>query len=400
MATKLDGETLALLSDSVAKTSMAGANEVDAIGRMVAAHATDVVRADYVTAMTGRNLTDGNGTSATPSGSSFLNPGYEIRADDAEARAVGTVLGSIESPAAAERALSALAADPAKLDAVTASAIGRSQVGYANGNLDTLTHDPTIASRVATTAASVSDPALKAQVFGSIARSSREMGEGAPLTVESGPDRAAANATLARSLTTLVRSDTNGIVDELQANRSAFDGAEMASYAELALAAGQGGSLGQVLSDLQLGNDGTGDPARRFYGDQLDGNPVTNGSPEAANLGYFVGSVYSGAAALKADSEAAVQGVETMLDVAATLAGAAPHPAVGTSAGLAKTLIGEAMSSGADDVAAANRVEAETLDRAAVPHGPDGRVPVQGSAGESAYNAQVERVTRLVETSR
>lgn len=392
MARRLDGESLALLSDSAART-VDGGNEVDAIGRMVAAHAPEAVKADYVQAVLKRDLTDGNVTSAEAPG-----PGTSLRSDDAEARAVATVLGSMGRGPHGVRAFTAAAADKAALDEISVAAIGKETYRPSNSLVGSVSYEPAAANRMMAAAGGLPDARLKATLFAGMARATREMAAEGAATVESAPDASRARASLARSMTGLLRTDTNGIMDGLQATRRSggFDGGEGASYAKLMIQADQGVGLGNVLADLQLGNDRQGDAAERFYREELRGGDSPVGHPEAARLGYFVGSVYNAADRLTEDGQASVKATTDMLDVAATAIGLAPNPVVGAAAGMGKTAIQAVLEEASSQVSRQGRVAAEEADAVAVPTNADGRVPVSGSDAESAYGTQVDRVRSVV----
>lgn len=147
--------------------------------------------------------------------------------------------------------------------------------------------------------------------------------------------------TVRDSLTNLLKSDTNGIMSNLEHNFRNGDG--ISAYTKSMLGAGETKELGNIIAKLSKGNDLKGDPLGRF-GTQIRG---TDGNPHYKNaqvLGYFSGALFAGAKQITSDRS---KQADMLKNVFGTIAGAtgAINPAAGVASsvvnGLTQAVVGE-----------------------------------------------------------
>jgi len=149
---------------------------------------------------------------------------------------------------------------------------------------------------------------------------------------------------MALSLTKVLDSDVEGVMDEITYSGDTFEGEAMTAYAKQMLEAGATDQLGETLLKLQLGNNLNGDPTQRleFITQNQNGNNIR---PHLDALGHFIGAVKGGAYQINKDqaqqaeyATAVIKGALTALDKS-KIGG----PAVGTIASIAKEGVGLAL---------------------------------------------------------
>jgi hypothetical protein len=121
------------------------------------------------------------------------------------------------------------------------------------------------------------------------------------------------DAAIATALKDLLATDTNGVLGELEAQHG--EGKGVTTFVRELIAQGRADELKPIVTQLQRGNDLTGDTITRY----------TSGDGEqhkhAQVLGYFVGAIYAGTSQLdkNKDDQAGVLG--DVFDVAAWVPG-------------------------------------------------------------------------------
>lgn len=391
MAGKLDGNSLGALSTAFARTdeSSGGFTPVTEIGSAVATHASPQAKLDYIGALT-PGIEDGS--------HSDIGFGYSnINFADAEASAVGEVLGSLRGTYA-EDAFSALgnhlpdvltSSVDAQMTTVAAHGSGSSSM---NWNADGY-------EAIMGAAASMSDADLKAQVFDAGVDTMRSVRDTntviGGLTVV-GKDDALGQMT--DGLTAIVDSDTTGVMRELTFNGATRDGSDFAAYAKEMLNQGREDHLGEQMARLQMGNSLTENPVDRLYRSETvpNSNDQTR-LPNAASLGYFVGGVGAAVKSIDADvaqqqavTTAVLKSALTVIDKAGI--GGPAALAVGTTASVAKEWVQLAVSEAITNPSAD---AATTLAHAALPIDPATRETGVGSQVMSDFEDTLSFVNQF-----
>jgi hypothetical protein len=188
------------------------------------------------------------------------------------------------------------------------------------------------------------------------------------------------------SLTNLLRSDTNGIMTNLEHNFRNGDG--ITAYSKSMLNAGETKELGNIIAKLSKGNDLKGSPLTRF-GSQVSG---TDGKPHyqsAQVLGYFAGALFSGAKQITSDRSKQADMLKNVFGTIAGATGAANPPAGVASSivnGLTSAIVGEVtdgLNKGTMDMQ-------EALDKLIYPRNTRGNT-YEGAA-EADYDSAFSRV--------
>ncbi len=382
MARKLDGEGLKTLSDSFARTddNSGGYSDVVALGQAVATHASSDVKVDYVQAMAD-SATD------RPDYSSAGFGGSTSRTGDAEAAAIGEVLGGLQgNPAAAQEAFGSLT--DAQLQAVMSASIDET-VNYSSHAV-TASMDGKVAGQILASASQISNPDLKARIFDAGAETLNHINEDFGFPVVAIGDTDAAN-TLANGLTHLLDTDTTGIMRELAYNQSTMDGTGFSAYAKHLLNTDQEAVLGEQMARLQLGNDLSQDPIARFE----DTTTLASGAQRyenAGTLGYFVGGVYSATESISDDVATQREMTTNVLNTALATVTLGVGPATAGAISVGRNWVATAIDAAITDPGAD---AAQQLERAAIPMNPNTGEMGVGSAAFSGFNDRVSQVTRL-----
>lgn len=392
MAGKLDGQSLTTLSNAFARTdeSSHGYTPVTELGSAVAIHAAPQTKVDYLSAI----------ASGAETGShADIGFGYSgVNMVDAEARAAGEVLGSLQGHYA-ESGFQALGTH---LPAVLTSAIDGDMTTVAGygGSATTVSWNAENYEAIMGAAASMGNSDLKAQVFDAGVDTLRSVRDTntilGGLTVVGKDD---ALKTMTDGLSSVINSDTTGVMRELALNGSTRDGNDFAAYAKEMLNQDRTAELGQQMGRLQVGNDGTENAVDRLYAHETLPNTANQQTrlPNAAALGYFVGGV---AAAVKSlDGDVAQQQATTTAVLKAALTvvdkakiGGPIAAAVGTAASVAKEgvqfAVNAAISNPHADASA-------TLAHAALPIDPRTGETGVGSAVVNEFTSAMTNVTQF-----
>lgn len=248
------------------------------------------------------------------------------------------------------------------------------------------TFDPQPLADLITAVSRTGNAELKANVFQAAALELRRIEEaGGILNPVAG--RGDATAMVRNALTTLLDSDTNGIMTALEHNFRNGDG--ITAYVKSMLEAGQNEQLGLFIAKLSKGNDLTGNPLNRF-GAQVTG---TDGNPHYRNaqvLGYFAGALFSGAKQITGDR---TRQADMLKNIFGTIAGGtgAVNPPAGIASsiinGLTSAIVGEitdALNKGTMDME-------EALERLIFPRDEATGALYEGAA-EADYDSAFSRV--------
>ncbi|MEG3175331.1 hypothetical protein U1872_03755 [Sphingomonas sp. RB3P16] len=394
LAAKLDGTSLARVSNALASTDANGADGHARVGEFasaIASHASAAAKVDYIRAEASRT-TDSTGYSSAGFGGSVSHD------SDAEAAGVATVLGSLRG-AQAEAGFRAL--DPAQTRAVMRAGVDATLNSTASsaGSANSLSWDTAGLRGVLGAASSIGNADLKARLFDAGVDTMRSVRDSnsvfGGLTVV-GKDAALSEIT--SGLTKLIDSDTSGVVRELAYNQETADGSDLAAYAKQLLNSGQTDTLGRQMARLQLGNGLNENAVGRL--DVVTTVPGSNGQERRENagaLGYFVGSTYSATASISKDVKAQQEMVTAVLKSALTVVdkakvGGPAALAVGTTASVAKEWVQFAVRAAIQDPGSS---AATQLERAALPTNPATAELGVGDDIANAFNTTLSRVQRL-----
>lgn len=391
LAKKLDGQSLAAVSDAFAKTDGGadGHHRVTELADAVATHASNYDKVQYVETMKGKVTDGGNWTENHV----FSTTSHK---SDAEAAAVGKVLTSLKGSVYAADAFKALNSEQLRavmqtsVDETMTGGMGTPSVGW---NAEGFTG-------LMDAAATISDPDLKARIFDAGAdtlRGVRETKGFAGQPIITGKDDAM--KTITEGLTKIIDSDTTGVIRELAYNSETMDGSDLATYSRALMESGQEKKLGDIMAKLQLGNGLNQNPAARL--DEVTQVRVaTGGSQErrenAGALGYFVGAAYAGAQSWSTDVKKQQEVMTSVLDSALSIidkakVGGPAKDAVGTAASVAKEWTHYAVRWALEDPGLA---PAQRIERAALPVDPQTKELAVGDDIRNAFNTTLSTVQR------
>lgn len=384
LATKLDGDSLARVSDAFANAE-SGDDRINVTGELadaIATHASSQTKLDYVQAQAGKTEDPFDSTRITGMYSSATLTRYV----DPEAAAIGKVLSSM-SGSYAEAGFDALS-DKA-LDRVLQSGVNQneSNAGTAVG----ATYDSTIFEGVVRAAGTTSDVELKARVFDAAGERLGAVEASDDGITNAAVDTDQALPGMTRAMTELLHSDTTGIMRELTFDGATASGTAMTNYAEVMISTGQTSALADTMTDLQFGNDRNENAIDRLDQVYTDANGQQF-RENAGALGYFVGAVYAGAENHSSDVKAQQEAISGFLGF---VAGKIPL-AGGFSAGdatLGQDFIKQAVESAINNP----KLEpAQRLELAALPRDPGGRLAV-GDDITNTFRTALEAVRRAQE---
>lgn len=391
LAKKLDGQSLAAVSEAFAKTDDGadGHSRVGELADAVATHATSYDKVQYVEAMKTRVTDNPDWTESHV----FSTSSHK---SDAEAAAVGKVLTSLKGSVYAADGFKALNSEQlravmsASIDETMTSSMGSPSVGWEAESFTGLMDS----------AASISDPDLKARIFDAGAdtlRGVRETNGFAGQPIITGKDEAM--KTITDGLTKIIDSDTTGVIRELAYNSETIDGSDLGTYSRALMESGQEKKLGEIMAKLQLGNGLNENPAARL--DQVTQVRVANGGSQerrenAGALGYFVGAAYAGAQSWSTDVKKQQEVMTSVLDSALTIIdkakiGGPAANAVGTTASVAKEWTHYAVRWALEDKGLA---PAQRLERAALPIDKQTNELAVGDDVRNAFNTSLSTVQR------
>lgn len=391
MAGKLDGQSLAALSDSFARADNGGFDPVTDLGQAVATHAAPQTKVDYIAAMKA-GVDD-----ASQSNYGFGYSGTQFQ--DAEATAVGDVLSSLRG----SYAESGFAAIGDKLPDVLTSALDGQMTTIASqaGASNSITWNADSYEAIMGAAASTADPDLKAQVFDAGVQTMWEVRDTnnviGGLTVIGKDD---AMRQMTDGLTAILDSDTTGVMRELTYNQSTMDGSSFAAYAKEMLNQDRAGELGQQMGRLQVGNNATENPVDRLNAVETVPGTDQERRANAGALGYFVGGVYSATTARSKDVAeqretvtAVLKSALTVVDKVASLGGTAGRVVAGGAA-VGKEWMQIAVRNAIADEGAAAGIR---LERGALPVNPQTQELGVGDNVASAFEDRLASVTRTAQ---
>ncbi|WP_336970689.1 hypothetical protein [Sphingobium aromaticiconvertens] len=391
MAGKLDGQSLTALSDSFSRVDNGGFEPVSELGSAVSTHASPQTKVEYIGAMKAQ---------VDDSSQTDIGFGYSANSfQDAEATAVGDVLGSLRG-SYAEEGFNAIGD---KLpDVLTSSIDGQMTTTTSYGGAsNTMTWNADSYEAIMDAAASTGNADQKAQIFDAGVDTMREVRDTGNviggLTVVGKDD---AMRQMTDGLTKIIDSDTSGVMRELTFNQGTMDGSNFAAYAKEMLNQGRESELGTQMGRLQVGNDGTENPVERL--NAVETVPGTNQErrANAGALGYFVGGTYAATAARSADVQeqrdtvtAILKSALTVVDKGASLGGPAAR-GVAAGAAVAKEWMQIAVKGAIADEGAAAAIR---LERAALPvNGQTGELGV-GDNVASAFEDRLASVSRTAQ---
>lgn len=403
LARGLDGQQLGRLAGSFARTDgqSDGFTPVGELARSVADHGGTQAKLDFIRQLAPQTT---DNPSHTDTGLGYSSTVYA----DSQASAVATVLGSLGGQAATQ-GLAALSNQ--QLDAVVNSSVQgttfHSSLGIGMGagpgpatiNWDASRFgelmDAAASARSIGGAGAVNATEQQARVFNAAGRTLAGVDDTNSVLgglVVTGKDATITQMT--GGMTRLLESDTTGITANLAYDERSFGGQAMTAYAKGLLDTGQSPVLGEVMSRLQLGNDGTANAVERLE-QQVDLGSGRTRNANAGALGYFTGSVYAATTQVSADVAAQQEMVTNVLKSALTVVDKTQpwgRP-VGIAASVAKEWVAMGVRGVIADEGAA---PAQRLERAALPYNPQGDLAVSDAAF-SAFNdriVQVERANR------
>lgn len=391
MAGKLDGDSLAALSDAFARTDHGGFDPVTELGDAVATHAAPQTKVDYITAMKG---------GVDDASQSSYGLGYSgTQFQDAEATAVGDVLASLRG-SYAEAGFNAIGD---KLSDVLTSALDGQMTTIASqaGATNTITWNADSYEAIMGAAASMGNADLKAQIFDAGVHTMREVRDTntifGGLTVVGKDD---AMRQMTNGLTAIIDSDTTGVMDELTFNQSTMDGSSFAAYAKEMLNQNRESDLGQQMGRLQVGNYSTDNPVDRLNAVETVPGTTQERRANAGALGYFVGGVYAATQARSQDVAeqretvtAILKSALTVVDKVASLGGPTGRVVAGGAA-VGKEWMQIAVKNAIADEGSAAGIR---LERAALPvNAQTGELGV-GDNVASAFEDRLASVTRTAQ---
>ena len=264
-----------------------------ALAHSISTFAPDAVRADFVAALAPKTTDQTAGSSSTP----FLSGTTTTQLGDPDAKAVGTVLGSLKGDGAQfDRAVGALSdgqlqsvvsASAGQTETVTTSLLGGGGASVTNS------YDPKTLTGMIDAAATAGDPAVKARVFAAGGREVTEVnGSSSLFNPDVDADRSAQQ--VADSLTRVMDSDTTGVVRQLEINDRSGKG--LAGYTQQMLGSTDGQkTLGRFVATLQTGPNHDQSPLSYVQQKTSDGEYAN-----AHSLGYMSGAIQVGVAKLDA----------------------------------------------------------------------------------------------------
>jgi hypothetical protein len=266
-----------------------------------------------------------------------------VETDERAAIAVAELIGGMKNnPRELEGALAKLSQPQlaAVMKAASQEELHTVVAPYGGGGSVYTTFNPTPLADMINAVSNTGNAKLKANVFqaGSL-EMKRIEDAGGFLNPVPGQDSAAKS--VRNSLTSLMNSDTNGVMANLEHNFRNGDG--ISAYTKSMLNAGETKELGNIIAKLSKGNDLKGDPLGRF-GTQIKGTDGNLHYKNAQVLGYFSGALFAGAKQITSDRS---KQADMLKNVFGTIAGAtgAINPASGIASsvvnGLTQAIVGE-----------------------------------------------------------
>lgn len=369
LAAGLSGPQLARVSNAFGDRE-----DVAAIADSVSRFATTEAKIGYVQAMAGRTTDGLNSDTDVSLGLTTL------RASDAEAAAVGKVLGSL-SGSSFDRAVSSLSseqlaavvkssADPTTYTSTTmygASVSGSYQADTLKGLLEA--------------AATSADASVKARVF---AEGGKQLGEIAGSNHLLAPNVTADDeaAKVRDGLKSILDSDVTGVVRQLETS-DRYGGA-LSNFVTETLKQGEDGqkAIGGYIAKLQTGEALNENPIARL-------DAQANGYyRNAQDLGYFAGATQVGVAKVAASNKEQAELIGSIFKSAVGLATGPAGPVAGAAVGL---YTDAAVKEAVDALGAGDASLKDTFYELAFPRDPATHQAYEGPA-ERDYDSALGRV--------
>lgn len=331
-----------------------------------------------------RNFAHAVGQNATPQAKTdFINSQLgKVETDKNSALAVAEVMGGMKNnPAELQGALSSMS--PTQLSAVMRCASVENTTTPPDG-IPITSIDPSPLAAMIDAVSGIANPDLKASVFENGAFEMKRIGDAGGIF---NPTFGNETEGVRNALTSLLNSDTTGVVSSLEANYR--EGHGLTAYTKEMLDSDQASQLGDIMNKLSRGNNLNEDPTTRFYAKSIgdDGQPFSH---NAQVLGYFTGGVLAGAKQITSDTKSQGDIVKNVFSAVTGATGAA-NPAAGVvSAGL-NGLTAATVDSVVEKVSNGTLSLAEGIARLSYPTNPANGKPYDGGE-ETGYDAAVGRV--------
>jgi hypothetical protein len=386
-AKQLDAESLLKVSDAFrnAGTPKDGEQYVQELTAAINNHASPEVRSELTTLLAERANTN-TGTSSEAI--------TQKRLDGEQASDLLTALEGEQL----ENTLQALDQNNL-LDHVLESSVRTEWHMTFMGDVSHVTYDTSRFDTIMEHVADLSNPQIKSSVFAAGVTAMKavdaEVGPATEFLRQGMMPRyndEAANE-MAASLTKVLDSDVEGVMNELTYHVNTADGSHFTAYAKQMLEAGATDQLGTIFAKLQLGNDLNGNPTERLETvvDNQSGNEIR---PHAEALGYFVGSIYAASADITSDQRqqaefatAVIKGALTVVDKS-KIGG----PAVGLIASVGKESVSIAMK---EALVSQDLKVAQQWEIASVPVDPQTQKQAIGSDAFSALTDRIDHIFRI-----
>ena len=374
LASNLEGDQLARVANHLDERS-----DIEAFGQTIADRASSDAKVDFIDHIANPNtdtLTDDAEHRPFTFGAAVTEYG------DPHAIAVGSVLGSLgDNQGALTDAYGKL--DDSQLDVVFSAATGKVSMATDNGKSASYNvfFEPEPLANILDAAATSHDPELKARVFEAGVRQIDEIRETDSMLMNPMADED--TRPIVDALAKVVRSDTTGVVDELE-NTDRY-GKAMTTFNKELLTSGQEDVIGHIIADLQTDNGRNPDPVDFIsQADIIDGDKHYG---NAQNLGYYSGSVQAGIDGMTNDVEKQAGQIKNI--AISILGGLGDHAKVPT--GVITGLTFEVITQVTDGIAAEHQQMQDGFYELAFPRAPGSDRPYEGPA-ESYYDSASSRV--------
>lgn len=287
---------------------------------------------------------------------------------DKDARVVSHVLGSMSDPSAIEQALGNLGNK--QLEGVLNASIHHSSIAPISDRLAMPAHifDTKGLQAIIDAAGNSGDAALKARVFEYASRQIDEIRNTDGLLT---PNILAGNRAgeVADALSGLIDTDTVGIISALERGDGAAisrAGNGISSYMEELVRQNDMTQIQELIAKLQSGNDLEQDPAEYLSSFTVDSHGVRD-FQNASNLGFLIGGVREGIAAIEKDAKDQAELLSTIFGTAFGLGGIAAKPITQVALVIAEPLTEALVSNIASDLRSNNMSLGDALEQLALP---------------------------------
>ncbi len=196
---------------------------------------------------------------------------------------------------------------------------------------------------------------------------------------------------MADSLTKILDSDAEGVMDELTYGSNTNNGKAFTAYAKQMLEAGETDKLGEIYTKLQLGNDLNGDATQRLETVTTIPGSGSEIQPHADALGHFVGSIYAASKQITSDQAKQAEYATIVIKAAMTTLDKSKigGPVVGGIVSVAKESVSLSMKEAliTQDLSAAQIWEAASI--------PTDPLTGRQSIGRDAFSALTDRIDHI-----